>query len=279
MLLLLYLRRGLPVLILRLLIFWYTSQTVFIRWGHCTSFSFKVSNGVRQGGVLSPVLFNVYMDDLSSVLRDSFTGCSFSNVLYNHFFYADDIVLLAPSSKGLQKLIDLSVFYADSHNISFNTKKTVCMSFLPRNLNINPSPCLLLKNSHLAFTSSTKYLGVFISRDFTDDCDISRQMRGFYIRCNYLMRNFKSCTDDVKCSLFTSFCANIYAGHCWFNFKQSSLSKITVSYNNSLDVFYPTLVFAELVSCLSLVMSRHSLNFCENLFLISGKDFLTHGMF
>ena len=73
------------------------------------------------------ILFNVFMDDLSSILRDSFIGCSLSNVLYNHFFYTDDIVLLAPSSKGLQKLINLAVSFAISHNITFNPEKTPCV--------------------------------------------------------------------------------------------------------------------------------------------------------
>ena len=40
--------------------------------------SFFVTNGVRQGGILSPLLFNVYMDGLSSSLSNTRTGCSVS---------------------------------------------------------------------------------------------------------------------------------------------------------------------------------------------------------
>ena len=42
-----------------------------IRWGNTFSTSFCVSVGVKQGGIISPVLFNVYMDDLSCVLNCS----------------------------------------------------------------------------------------------------------------------------------------------------------------------------------------------------------------
>ena len=38
-----------------------------IKWGQSTSSFFTVSNGVRQGGILSPRLFAVYVDDLSKL--------------------------------------------------------------------------------------------------------------------------------------------------------------------------------------------------------------------
>ena len=51
--------RRVPVYILRILIHWYHNQTTCIRWGDVLSIKFKVTNGVRQGGILSPYLFNV----------------------------------------------------------------------------------------------------------------------------------------------------------------------------------------------------------------------------
>ena len=57
--------RNVPAYIVRLLVFWYSHQQMFVKWGNVMSSVFTVSNGVRQGGVLSPYLFNVYMDGLS----------------------------------------------------------------------------------------------------------------------------------------------------------------------------------------------------------------------
>ena len=51
------LRRGAPGYIVRLLMFWYAHQTMCVRWGSSVSSKFTVSNGVRQGGILSPFLF------------------------------------------------------------------------------------------------------------------------------------------------------------------------------------------------------------------------------
>ena len=56
---------------------------------------FKVSNGVRQGGVLSPVLFSVYLDGLLQKLAASGVGCHWGNLFAGSVCYADDIVLLA----------------------------------------------------------------------------------------------------------------------------------------------------------------------------------------
>lgn len=57
--------RGVPGTITRILAFWYANQKMQIKWGDTVSTPFSVGNGVRQGGILSPGLFNLYMDDLS----------------------------------------------------------------------------------------------------------------------------------------------------------------------------------------------------------------------
>ena len=78
-----------------------------VRWGGgaggVLSDNLSVSNGVRQGGILSPYLCNVYMDGLSTLLTE--TGCMSGEIVVNHLMYADDIVLMSPPAIGLQKLL------------------------------------------------------------------------------------------------------------------------------------------------------------------------------
>ena len=61
----------------------------------------------RQGGVLSPYLFSVYMDDLPHKLNNTDTGCCIGNLTLNHIMYADDLCCFAASAGGLQDLLDV----------------------------------------------------------------------------------------------------------------------------------------------------------------------------
>ena len=73
---------------------------------------FTISNGVRQGGILSPKLFSVYLDDLSKLLISSGIGCFIDNVCFNHVFYADDLCLMAPCAIALQELLHICHNYS-----------------------------------------------------------------------------------------------------------------------------------------------------------------------
>ena len=92
------LKRGIPVIIVHILLFWYSKQENCIKWGNETSSCFTISNGVRQGGILSPVLFSFYMDDLSVLLSRSGIGCHIDDLCINHVFYADDLCLMSLSN-------------------------------------------------------------------------------------------------------------------------------------------------------------------------------------
>ena len=72
-------KRGVPQCLIRILSFWYAQQSMCVKWGYSISAPFHISNGMRQGSILSPFLFNVYMDDLSMLLNDCRTGCRVGN--------------------------------------------------------------------------------------------------------------------------------------------------------------------------------------------------------
>ena len=70
---------------------------MFARWGDTSSISFCVTNGVKQGGIISSMLFNLYMDDLSLMLNCSDIGEYIGTSFINHLFYADDLCLISLS--------------------------------------------------------------------------------------------------------------------------------------------------------------------------------------
>ena len=91
-----------------------------MKWGNETSSCFTISNGVRQGGILSPVLFSICMDDLSVLLSRSGIGCYVDDLCINHVFYADDLCVMAPCAIALQELINVCYEYSIGIDINFN---------------------------------------------------------------------------------------------------------------------------------------------------------------
>ena len=107
----LLLDRGLCPLVCRLLVKLYTQQSARLKWGGAISDEFKVSNGVKQGGVLSPILFGVYMDELFKCLRSSQAGCHVGQRFMCAFGYADDVILLAPTKHSMHTMLDKCMLF------------------------------------------------------------------------------------------------------------------------------------------------------------------------
>ena len=108
-----------PLYFAHFLKYWYANQIMKVRWGCGTSQEFLVSNGVRQGEILSFYLFSLYMDDLSDRLNAVQCGCFVGNKRNNHLMYADALCCFAPSFDGLQDLVNACSKYAESHCIVF----------------------------------------------------------------------------------------------------------------------------------------------------------------
>ena len=141
----------------------YLEDTVSIKIGNQHSPPFKTNKGVRQGCVLSPLLFNIFLADLQPML-DSHGD----NVRINQgtniscLLWADDILMLSESEAGLQAKLDALGRYCDINKLSVNTKKTQCMIF-------NKTGRLLKKykfkyqNSILECVREYKYLGFVVT--------------------------------------------------------------------------------------------------------------------
>ena len=94
------------------------------KWDNEHSDCFKVSNGVKQGGVISPLLFSCYIDNLFAQLQHSGLDCHSGLSYAGAFGYADDIALLAPSLQCLNGMVSICEKYAGSHSITFNPNKS-----------------------------------------------------------------------------------------------------------------------------------------------------------
>lgn len=232
-------KRGVHFIVVRLLRKWYATQLFFVKWGCAVSKPFSTSNGTRQGSILSPYLFNVYIDELSERLKSTGVGCYINNVCFNHLFYADDSVLVAPSPRALQLLIDVSFKFSKQNYLKYNIKKTKSICICPESRKGVICPQFYLDNLYIKHVLSHSYLGVFINSEMCDDDSVDAVIKSTYQRGNMIKRNFFNCTEDVKIRLFQTYCSNFYCCALWKN-DPELLERVKICHNNVLRYFIHT---------------------------------------
>ena len=217
-----------------------TNQQLYVRWNDVYSELFTAHNGVRQGGILSPYLFNIYVNEISLELNKQDIGCTFQNCQINHLLYADDLVLISPSSKGLQQLINCCTYVGNNLNIIFNDSKTVCMTICNTSFRKckTPFPDMYMNDQQLNNVDVFKYLGHYISSDLSDDKDIMRQTKLNYVRGNMLRQKFKFCSDYIECTLFKAYMYNMYTISLWSQYSKTVYRRLVTSYNNSFRFLF-----------------------------------------
>ena len=126
---------------------------------------FNYSKGVRQGCPLSPVLFNLYINDIFDVIDKHSTSDVYLDAKnkINALMYADDLVLISRSKEGLQQQIDGIQEYCQKWKLTINIKKTKSMVFnrgnniIKTTFNIGGSPIENVKSfTYLGFNISAK---------------------------------------------------------------------------------------------------------------------------
>ena len=141
----------------------------YVKWNSVWSCVLEINFGVRQGSVLSPFLFAVYLDDLSR-LESSVNGCHI-------ILYADDILLLSPSVTRLQHLLHKHEVELAWIDMSINFSKSSCLRIGPRN-----DVCATITSStghSIPWTSEIRYLGVYKFR--TVKCSLDAAKRAYIL--------------------------------------------------------------------------------------------------
>ena len=95
-----------------------------IKIGTRYSVPFKPNKGVRQGCVLSPLLFNIFLADLQKDLDSCNDNLKLDgNKELSCLIWADDILILSESGNGLQKKLDTLGMYCTNKKLSVNTER------------------------------------------------------------------------------------------------------------------------------------------------------------
>lgn len=178
------LQLSIPLCVVNILHDWYSKLFARVKFGHCMAQAFPIKCGVRQGSVLSPILFCIYIDKI--LKRLSSHGCHINEMCYGSFMYADDLILLAPSRSELIRMISIVCSELTSVGLKLNCDKSAYLRIGPR-FHANCGP-IESDFGSIPLVKETKYLGIIL---------ISH-------------RNFMISFHDSKCKLYASF-NNLYS--------------------------------------------------------------------
>ena len=142
------LNQKVPFCIIRLLMDSFKRQMARVMWNSHVSDYFLISNGVKQGGVISPVMLNLYLDNLLISLKQSGLGCHINGTYMGALGYTDDIRLTCPSLYGINYMLDICNQFAKNNHVIFNTKKTICIKYGDA---VKPQKCAKLNDTCLSW--------------------------------------------------------------------------------------------------------------------------------
>jgi hypothetical protein len=94
---------------------------------------FEVRSGLRQGCSLSPIMFNLFMNDLAVKIRALDLGIDIGGENVCILLYADDVVLLADKEDDLQEMLHALSDWCKMNGMSINSSKSNVIHFRPRN--------------------------------------------------------------------------------------------------------------------------------------------------
>ena len=262
--------RGVCPVYCRFLLNMYLNQKLCVRWENTHSDKFGVSNGVKQGGVISPILFCIYIDGLLHELKNSDVGCYMGNAYAGAFGYADDIKLLAPSVNALRVMIRICENYAKRFNILFNGKKSELIIYKCKR-SIPPDPVIYVNNLRVPRKTKVTHLGHDLSDDIysfnTDRCvsDFNRQ-------CNIFFADFRNANSYMRNELFQKYCTAFY-GSQLYPLYDNSMQSIYCSWRVAVRKIWrvPNITHCNLLPYLAgcidikLWFARRSINFINNI--------------
>ena len=198
---------------------------------------FTALNGVKQGAVLSPILYCVYVDDLLLILSKAGVGCFIRLHFVGALAYADDLVLLAPTASAMRKLLTICEDYAREYSISFNASKSKCLVALPRNCRntfIKVNDCIFyIHGKMIDFVQSFSHLGHLITSESDDGEDITIRKHSFIGQVNNIICYFGKLSPFVKYYLFHAYCTSYYGCELW-SLSNCNVKEFCVAWRKSL---------------------------------------------
>ena len=173
-----------------------------VRWDKVVSQPFKAGNGVKQDGVLSPILFTLYFDVLMDMLKSSGFGCFVGNV-----FVGDYIVLLAPSRFASSRLLKQCSLFSKLYQFDFNANKGEFIIH-SHNHDIHHEEIYFM-NKIIQSQINCRHLGNTVGSKQSEKRVITATA-DFNIKMNVLLSTFRNVNSKVKLEILYKIYIKLY---------------------------------------------------------------------
>ena len=218
--------KGLCPLVTRLLLCLYNKQMLCVKWGNYISEYCTVSNGVKQGGVLSPLLFSVYIDELFNRLKLCGYGCYVGNVYIGAIGYADDCMLLSPTITSMTHQLKICENYSKEYNVSFKVEKYQLLHCAKSSDHIDG---ITYNGIYIKASNVVDHLGNKISSTLSSNENINTACINFSVGVNSVSALFSRSHCSVRRVLFRQVSMAMYGCPLW---------DLTSSYINKFYTFW-----------------------------------------
>ena len=166
-------------------------STSFARTPHGHSPPWASLHGVRQGSILSPLLFLIYIDDLAHALLEV-PGISLPGFSITALLYADDIAIVAETPEALQAALDVASAWAESWRATFGTGPSKSAVICFRGGASQGESPFRLAGRTLPWVSQYRYLGVVVDKNLSLRQHVQergeRARAAFFACCGWVQR-------------------------------------------------------------------------------------------
>ena len=200
----------------------YDNHEVYVRLSEGLLQPISTTIGVKQGCGLSPLLFNIFINKLPEIFDKSCDPVKLENLEINSLLWADDLVILSESGRGLQNSIDKTFLFYQSLGLELNTKKTKVLIFSCGG-RLRKDFVFLAGGSRIEIVDSYQYLGIKLkssgSMQLATDELFAKANRAWFAISNVLFQHKKLAVAKAL-QLFDSLIKPIflYATEFWLPF-------------------------------------------------------------
>ena len=252
--------KGLPAVVVRVLVFIYMEQYAWVRWGEAKSSIMTISNGTRQGAILSPIFWAVYSDPMLQRLRELGLGAHVAGLYMGAVCYADDLLLIAPTRSAMQRMLVEIEDFAAEYNITFSTdpvpskSKTKCLFIVGNRRHLRKPASLVLCGRELPYVRQAEHLGNMLTEEGTMEQDTVMK-RARFIQSSVEIRTLFSFAAPAEVLHALKVYSSSFYGSCLWDLGGMKAKQVYSAWNTTVKLVWycppwtRTFFLQQLLSC------------------------------